>query len=362
MKYKAPVKAPTLIKLRALHPGAWWVWSLGLAVIATRTNNLIIFAVLVAAVVLVVMLRRGDTPWAMNFRLYAVVASVIVVVRVVFRLVFAAGGSHVLFNLPSIKLFGTLSLLGPVSAEALLAGVQSGVQLGAMVLFVGAANSLASPKRLLAASPGALYEFGTVAVVTVSVFPQLAESVRRVGRARLLRDGQGGAKHTLRQVVMPVLADALDRSLSLAGAMDARGYGRRSALPGGVRKAANALLLVALCALCIGLYGLISGLAVAGWLVLVGFAAAVVSLRLAGQRAQRTRYRPDVWGATEWLVTLCGVLPAGVVIAMGSLDPVTVYPGVSQWPTMNPLLLVGLLVAALPALAAPSSARQESVA
>jgi len=356
------VKAPTLTKLRALHPGAWWLWALGLAVIATRTNNLIVFAVLIAAVVLVVMLRRGDTPWALNFRLYAIVAGVIVVVRVVFRLIFAPGGGHVLFSLPQITLFGTLKLLGPVSVEALVGGLQTGMQLGVMVLFVGAANSLASPKRLLAATPGALYEFGTVAVVTVSAFPQLAESVRRVSRARLLRDGKGGARHTLRQVVMPVLADALDRSLGLAGAMDARGYGRQASLPGGVRKASNALLLVALCALCIGLYGLITGVTVAAWLVLAGFAAAIVSLRLAGQRAMRTRYRPDAWGLNEWLVTLCGVVPAGMVIAMGSLDPVVIMPGETQWPTMNPLLLVGLLVAALPALIAPPPAHEGGAA
>ena len=353
----APLRASSISRTarlpRALHPGAWWLWALGLAVIATRTTNLIIFALLVGAATVVVLARRGDTPWALSFRLYAIVATLIVLLRVLFRVVFAAGGGgRVLVNLPQLRVFGSFTLFGPVTVETLVGGLQTGAQLGVMVLCVGAANALASPKRLLAASPGALHEFGTVAVVTVSAFPQLAESVRRVSRARLLRDGSSGARHALRQVVLPVLADALDRSLGLAGAMDTRGHGQRSALSSRVRWAANGLLLTSVVALGVGLYGVIGGIGAGWWALLVGVGAAGASLNLAGRRARRTRYQPDAWLMDEWLVVLSGLVPAVLVVWLSIVDARVVYPGAGQAQPLS-IWFVVLLAAVAPAVLAP---------
>ena len=74
--------------------------------------------------------------------------------------------------------------------------------------------------------PPALYEIGTALVVAVTVFPQLAESARRVRAAQALRGGERGRVGRLRRLLVPVLEDALERSLALAAGMDARGYGR----------------------------------------------------------------------------------------------------------------------------------------
>jgi len=355
--HTAPLRASSITRItrlpRTLHPGAWWLWALGLAVIATRTTNLIIFGLLVGAATVVVLARRSDTPWALSYRLYATVAAMIVVLRVLFRVVFAAGGGgRVLLHLPQLRIFGSFTLFGPITVETLVGGLQTGAQLGVMVLCVGAANALASPKRLLAAAPGTMHEFGTVAVVTVSAFPQLAESVRRVNRARRLRDGKAGARHALRQVVLPVLADALDRSLGLAGAMDARGYGQRATLPDRVRWAANGLLLVALVALGFGLYGLIGGIGAAGWVLLVGVGAAVASLSLAGRRTTATRYRPDAWQVDEWLVVLSGLLPAGLLVWLSIAETRVLYPGAGQAQPLS-LWFVALLLAVAPVLLTP---------
>ena len=112
-----------------------------------------------------------------------------------------------------------------------------------MLICVGAANALANPKRLLRAVPGALYEVGVAVVVALSVAPQLVESVLRVraGPAAARRRGSA-ASGRCGGIAIPVLEDALDRSLLLAAAMDSRGYGRTRAAaprsPGGHRRAA----------------------------------------------------------------------------------------------------------------------------
>ncbi|MDR1711587.1 MAG: energy-coupling factor transporter transmembrane protein EcfT [Propionibacteriaceae bacterium] len=214
---------------RALHPGAWWLWAIGLAAAASRTTNPLALTLIAAVCCLVVASRRSDAPWALAFRMYLGVAVFVVLLRLGYHALLAGNGLTILFELPELCWPGSdLCVLGPVSAEAVLSGIYSGMQLGVMIVCVGAANALANPKRLLSATPGAVYELGSVIVIACAVFPQLAESVQRVSKARQLRSGRTHSRHLLREVFLPVFADALDRSLNLAAAMDGRGYGRRN--------------------------------------------------------------------------------------------------------------------------------------
>jgi energy-coupling factor transport system permease protein len=172
---------------RDLHPVAWWLWAIGLAAAASLTTNPLLLLLLVGVASVVVMARRSDQPWARSFRLYVWVGVIIVVIRVVFRVVFGGGyPGRVVLDLPLVPLpdwVAGITLLGPVTREALLAGLYDGLRLATIVICIGAANSLANPKRLLRSVPPALYEIGTALVVAVTVLPQFADSVRRVLRA-----------------------------------------------------------------------------------------------------------------------------------------------------------------------------------
>ena len=205
---------------RDLHPGAWWIWALGLATSASATTNPFILVLIVLAAVAVVIARRTEAPWALSFRLYVYLALLIITVRVAFRIVFGGiDDGVVLFSLPQIPLpdlAAGIQLLGPVTRTDVLGGLYDGMRLAAIVLCIGAANTLANPRRLLASLPPALYELGTAIVVALSVFPQLAESVVRVRRARTLRGDPGRGIGALRRIVVPVMEDALDRSMALA--------------------------------------------------------------------------------------------------------------------------------------------------
>ena len=347
---------------RALHPGAWWLWALGLATAASRTTNPIILALVIAAAAYVVIQHRSDAPWALAFRLYLLLGGLIVGSRLLFRIVFGSGGGdHILFNLPEIPLpawAAGIRLFGPVAVEELLGGLYDGLRLAAMLICLGAANALANPKRLLKLVPAALYEAGTAVIVALSVAPQLAESVLRVRRARRLRGGAGKGRHVLRAVLLPILADALDRSLTLAAAMDSRGYARAGATPRPVRLATGALVVAGLLGVCVGVYGLLDGTtprALGLPVLAAGTIVAAVGMLLGGRRVRRTRYRPDRWGAAETLTALCGTGAGGLLFLTVSVDPANLYPSLSPlaWPELTPLPAGAILLAALPAWISP---------
>jgi energy-coupling factor transport system permease protein len=345
---------------RDLHPVAWWLWALGLAAAASLTTNPLILLLLIGVAAVVVAVRRSDHAWSDSFRLYVMLGVVLVVVRVLFRLVFGGvDGGRVLLDLPEVPLpdwVAGVRLLGPVTQQALLAGLYDGLRLAAIVICVGAANSLANPKRLLKSVPPALYEIGTALVVAVTVFPQLADSVRRVRAAQALRGGTGGRVGRLRRFLVPVLEDALDRSLALAAGMDARGYGRAPGLDRAQRATTGTLLLVGLCGVCVGVYAVLDLTAprvLAVPMLVTGAVAAVAGLWSAGRRVERTRYRPDRWRPAELVVAGSGLVVAAALWRVADTQVFVAHPGVEGAPTLSVLALVGTLAGLTPALAAP---------
>ena len=176
---------------RALHPGAWWRWAIGLAAAASTTNNPLLLLLVLAVVALVVARPPRRAPWARAFRLYLWLGLVVVVVRVVCTC--SAGSS------PARRARSTCPRCRcrrgrPASGSAARSTsrgcsprLYDGLRLAAMLACVGAANALANPKRLLKAVPGALYEVG-VAVVVVADARAAAGRERAAGApARRLR-------------------------------------------------------------------------------------------------------------------------------------------------------------------------------
>ena len=355
---------------RALHPVAWWLWALGLAVAASRTTNPLLLVALLVAVSSVVLARRSDAPWAAAFGMYLAFAGFVVAVRVLFRIIFGGGGGGVvLVPLPRFDLPGAsegIHLLGDITAESLLGGLYDGLRLAAMLVCLGAANCLANPRRLLRSLPPALHEVSTALVVAVSVFPQLAESVLRVRAARLLRpDPDRRRVARLRGILIPVLEDALERSLALAASMDSRGYGRSGARSRRAGLTVGALMVVGLSGVCVGVYALLDTTTpryLATPMLAGGVLLGLGGVGLSGRGVRRSVYRPDRWRLAELLTVASGAGCAAVVALAAAADPGGLHPSLYplEWPTLPLLALAGVLVGLLPAVLAPRPAPVEA--
>ncbi|MFJ7302744.1 energy-coupling factor transporter transmembrane component T [Streptomyces sp. NPDC099088] len=362
----SPVRPPWSARAGALHPGAWWIWALGLGTAASRTTNPLILALLIGVAGYVVATHRGDAPWARSYTAFVKLAAAVLIVRLAFAVLLGSPvpGTHVIVTLPELPLphwAQGIRIGGRVTAEGVVFALYDGLKLATLLVCVGAANALANPARLLKSLPGALYEAGVAVVVALTFAPHLIADAQRLRAARRLRGRPDRGLRGLLHVGLPVLEGALERSVALAAAMDARGYGRTAQVPPAVRRTTGALTLGGLLGVCAGTYGLLTaeggtyGLPV----LLAGLAAALGGLWLGGRRSLRTRYRPDVWGVRAWLVAGSGAAVAALMILAASGDPAALRPGVV--PLVAPTLPLGpaaaVLLGLLPSFVAPTPLR-----
>lgn len=354
----------------ALHAGAWWLWALGLGAAASRTTNPLLLGLLIGVSGYVVAVRRTEAPWARSYGAFVKLALAVIGIRLGFAVLIGSPipGTHVLVTLPQVPLpdwAQGMRLGGRVTGEGLLFAVYDGLKLAALLICVGAANSLASPARLLKSLPGALYEAGVAVVVAMTFAPHLVADVRRLRAARRLRGRPDRGLRGLAQVGLPVLEGALERSVALAAAMDARGFGRTRPVPAGIRRATAVLTLGGLITVCVGTYGLLGAEStVPGVPVLLAGAAAVLAgLWLGGRRTVRTRYRPDAWGPRAWLVAGSGAAVAALTVWAASYDPAALDPGVVplRAPSLPLWPAAAMLLGLLPAVVAPAPPRGPAV-
>lgn len=356
--------------LNTLHPWAWWCWAIGVGLAVSGTTNPLLLILLSLAVVVVVLLRRSDAPWARSLRAYLVLSLFVIGIRMLFQILIGGGtGETVLFTLPEIPLpewAAGIRLGGPVTAEALVQTLYDGLRLSVMLLCIGAANALANPRQALRSVPAALYEASVAVVIALSVAPQLIESAQRVRKARRLRGDSARGLRALATVALPVLADAIDRSMALATGMEARGFARTRGLP------VSGTLPLMLGSVSVAMLGAFLLLSTGFWQVAtialaIGFVGTAIGLRRAGSGLAVTRYRPHPWTWRATGVALSGVLVAAVVFAMGWTDAgfAALHPSTDPlvWPDLTaPMLIaVAFCLAPLPLTIPPRLAVVETV-
>ncbi len=344
-----------------MHTRAWLCWLVAAAAIATLAPHPLYHIVLILVVTQVFVARRDDRPLARSFALFARAGFIIWLGYVVFAVVTAGGprGTTILMALPAFRLpvwLGGIVLGGPVTAEALAWGATRGLGLWTLLLIFGAFNALVDHHRLLRLVPRSLFHAGLAVTIALALVPALVRSVQDITAAQRARGHRFGSLRSWWALIGPVLAGSLERSLHLAEALEARGYGRALA---------TAPMRGRMLALLSGLLGMVT--AILGWLwggpatfptlaplggislVLVGWAARGLS-----HAVPRTTYRRERWHRHDTVACVAALTALIAVAAARLLDPAALvyYP----FPTFTlPAfdLRIGLALLALIAPALP---------
>ena len=298
------------------HPGTWWIAGLALAISASLSSNLYALIGISALAMLTVWLCRDDSPWSKSITFYLQLGALVVLLRVLFRIIFnlADATQDIFLRLPSLSLDlglgNSLHLLGPISYSSIHAALVDGFRLAAIILSVGMANSLANPRKLLRATPGALYEIATAVSIAINLAPQLIASLKQVRRARGLRGHSKGIK-SLTGIVIPVLEDTIEQSMQLAASMSARGFGRKTNQSKNKLRLTRIAAFLTLTLLTIGIAMLLFSpmeQQIDLLILLSGTIFAGITLKLSSARSNRTKYIVQRWQWADGMILILSAL------------------------------------------------------
>jgi energy-coupling factor transport system permease protein len=296
-----------------LHPVTWWTLSfiaVAIAVISYSLAPLLIIGV--ASLASVVVLERD---WAKSIKLYATLAAVVFVTRLIFRVLFnfSINDQNIALNLPMLAIdfgFGEpVHLLGPLSQSAINAAVVDGLRLAVIILAIGVASTIAKPSQLLKYTPAAVYEIATAVTIAINLAPQLSMSIQRVKRAGTLR-GRSDGLSLVRSLIIPVLEDSIENSMHLAASMAARGFGRSGQNSIAAIRWLRALSLGAAALMIITTYliltlGLFNGTSIAT--LTLSLVSSVLALRISAGQKIRTTLNRQRLGVLDLLLILIGL-------------------------------------------------------
>jgi energy-coupling factor transport system permease protein len=192
-------------------------WSAAAVVIVVAGNNPVyrILVALAALNLLVVWRRPGR-----SFRGLVVLVLSAGVFSIALNLLLSHGGAHVVAHLPR----WLPGIGGPLSLESAAFGFGAATGVGAAALAVAPLSAVLEPHQLIDALPGPLQRTGAALAGSLNLVPGIARSFVGVHEAQRLR-GVTGPRAGTRGVLVPVLLTAMESSVELAEAMEARGYG-----------------------------------------------------------------------------------------------------------------------------------------
>ena len=337
-----------------LDARVWLLWVLTTLVVASSARNPLygVLLLLITTVVGTVCAPEKGHGGRRNLFSPLRFAALVIPLSALFNSLTVHIGETRLFTLPDwLPLLG-----GPITLEAVAFGAQNGLALAAIFAGFAVFNQVTPVRDLVGLTPRAFHEIGVVVSIALTFIPQTTRSLTRIRQAQAVRGHRMHGLHDWPPIIVPLLISGLERSMGLAEAMVARGYGSVADQSQSLRTSGSVIagLLALLAGWLIYLFRpaqarLGMGLLLAGALVI----AATVCL--AGRSVQHSVYRPRRWTVRDTLTVVgCGLALAATLALPSLLDTNPLY--YSPYPRLEPPLFDPLVGLGLLALLAPAVA------
>ena len=339
------------------HTWSWVAWLIAGAVPAFGLRNPLYLVLVLAAAWIVYATLGRTSPVGSSWGSFVKLGLFLFLFTIPFNALSIHIGQIVLFRLPrSWPIIG-----GPITLEAVIAGVVSGLALLTILVVFAAFNAVVDHYQLLRATPAFLLQAGVIVSIAITFVPQMVLNAKEIREAQRIRGHRFRGIRDLLPLVMPLLANSLERAIQLAETMEARGFGS-AATPFSRRQIllSQTAILAALLALLVGLFvvAYFPAQSVWGWLLAgLGVSGLAVVFWLQGRNVHRSRYRRPQWHSRDTLLVAASVIVVTVVLVARLTVPETLfyspYPPAPLLPPFNPIVGGALLFLALPALLAP---------
>ena len=214
---------PGLAARAGLAPRAWLIWSLAAVTVALVTDNPV-YRGLVALVALNVLLAW--LPPGRHLRRLAIAVCLAAVLAALINFLASHTGADAIVRLPDgLPLVG-----GPLTFESLVFGGALGLGLVAALLSVAPLSLVLEPHDVVDAMPAWLERTGIAVATSLNLVSGFGRTFTEVRDAQRMRGWRPGGLRSWHEVLVPVVLTAIEDSVRLAEAMEARafGAGRRS--------------------------------------------------------------------------------------------------------------------------------------
>lgn len=325
---------------------AWTVWLLSAAAVTMLTRNPL-YTLLLLLASRVVDDSCADPDSELQLPLGRL-AFVILLFSAAFNALFVHQGETVIARLPA----GWPLVGGPITLEAMVYGLETGLMLLALLSFFLAFNRIVPVNVLARLAPRAFQDLGVVLLIALTYVPETARNVRRIREAQAVRGHRLKSVWDWRPLMVPLLVGSLERAMMLAEAMVARGFGATRRRQQSAR---------ALAALAVGLGLILIGWVLALWWGTIGWTIALGGVALlvfqvwrSGRLVEATRHRAEPWTRWDTLVVISSFIPLAALVLLpliggqpvGSYSP---YPRL-QLPPFHSLLGSSFLLFVTPAI------------
>lgn len=225
-----------------MNPRVLAAWSGAAVAIAISTTNPVYRGV-VALCALNLILARGRPDARM--RPLLLTAGVAATVATVTTILLSHTGAHALLQVPrSIPAVG-----GAITLEAVVYGLIAGLGIVTALLAVAPLTMVIEPSDLIDALPAALARTGAAVGTALNLIPATARSAAEIRDAQRMRGWRSRRISEWPEVAVPVVLTAVESSIALAEAMEARGWGAGSRTHFAARAHSWADVLVAVSAI-----------------------------------------------------------------------------------------------------------------
>ncbi len=217
------------------HAGVWLVWAIAAAACIELAPSPVYVALVIGIASVAVSIHARPGPYARAFPRCSRCGVLFAVVRMLLTVATTHGVGDILFTTPHFglpQLLGGFTVGGTVELPIMLQSLAEGFAIVGVMGVFGAFNSVVSHSELVQSTPRAFYEVGLVVVVGLAFVPSTLSAIHDVRDADRARTGGRVVRRgrLLRQIV-PVLELGLERAVTLAESMDARGFARGGAAP-----------------------------------------------------------------------------------------------------------------------------------
>jgi energy-coupling factor transport system permease protein len=338
------------------HTWSWVAWLIAAALPAFLLRNPLYLALVLGAAWIVYAALGRTSTMGSSWGSFVRIGLFLFLLAIPFNALSIHVGQIVLFRLPEAwPIVG-----GPVTLETIIAGAVSGLALFAILVVFAAFNAVVDHYQLLRSTPAFLFQAGVVISIAITFVPQMVLSAKEIRQAQRIRGHRFRGLRDLLPLVIPLLANGLERAIQLAETMEARGFGSI------VNPISPRQAILSQVGTLLALVGLLAGLATLaflpegntwGWaLAGLGTTGLLAILGLQGRRVHRTRYRRPRWHARDTVIVLASAIVVAAVLGARQLAPETLYyspyPPSPLLPPFNPWVGAALLLLALPAILA----------